>query len=496
MSTSEAIAVQQRDDANALPLPMMSPANPIEMLAILGVLRSAPHLRASWPQRGPKAHTVLHGTSEAEFRNLLRSLLSARPDIDWMPRMAGTNLTFGQETLAWPRWRKRKGWIGKGGVATPWYMISGRQIMFDTIEKAWSICREDLTAAADSFFSPRYSERLHSLGWDADAFRPHALSAIAPNTAGPKCVAAHLIMALRAMPAFAIRPGSRGHGWMWIEDGLYVDLPAPQAPTSWREWCTYLAHQDRMRPEDLVYRAARRKIPGAKGRHHMSLGSPRRPYGKPNRIMPQPWAGAGRSWSLTSAIDLQQQQQMGNRGPAAIVSAGREEAVALKSTHYMMATRVMVAEEYGEAPVECGGKDPAHRFVLRRAGGGRYDPLWTLHASSWGNDAPLWTFGASLVAAHPAWEDRVLHEPAPPAPWFASRPLIRSVDMRLVGATQCLACVRESVIVAYIAALGTLAPKSDAWRAYLRNERAIQRRARADEWRRGLTPLGPARIVT
>ena len=82
------------------------------------------------------------------------------------------------------------------------YMVSGQQSFLGGLRDILARSRKSPEAIFDeAVFGPwRYSTRAHSLGWDPNTERLHALRACAPSLDDPSCVAGAMLLAFWALP--------------------------------------------------------------------------------------------------------------------------------------------------------------------------------------------------------------------------------------------------------------------------------------------------------
>jgi hypothetical protein len=82
------------------------------------------------------------------------------------------------------------------------YMVSGQQSFLGGLRDILLRARRSPEAIFnEAIFGPwRYSTRTHSLGWDPNTERLHALRACAPTSDDPSCVAGAMLLAFWALP--------------------------------------------------------------------------------------------------------------------------------------------------------------------------------------------------------------------------------------------------------------------------------------------------------
>jgi hypothetical protein len=82
------------------------------------------------------------------------------------------------------------------------YMVSGQQSFLGGLRDILARARKSTEAIFnEAIFGPwRYSIRAHSLGWDPNTERLHALRACAPSSDDPSCVASAMLLAFWALP--------------------------------------------------------------------------------------------------------------------------------------------------------------------------------------------------------------------------------------------------------------------------------------------------------
>lgn len=251
---------------------MVTYSNPVEILAVAGLLCCAPNLRAHWTADGD---AVITGASDDEVIALAARVIGEQPVPGWMPDNRGSwrNLTLG-----WRRHALRQcaAWIGRGGAVTPWHMVSGQQTVPGTLRELYTYVMDSgaATAAHQALYAPRRVVGLHSLGWDSAAGRMTSVKGSSGRDALPSCVPGQVLLAQRALSAYRVRHSYAIHGWRrcWSGDSWAwcALLPAPATPVDWRQWAQLVAGSV---PIDAyrgwIMRSIRLPVPGGMGRHHM-----------------------------------------------------------------------------------------------------------------------------------------------------------------------------------------------------------------------------------
>jgi hypothetical protein len=122
------------------------------------------------------------------------------------------------------------------GLAKPsaFYMASGQQSFLDGMRDIVGLVRAAPKAAfQEALIGPwRYKLRAHSLGWDPNTERLHALRHKAPTTEKPVCIGGAVILAFWALPLFP----AVARDWKCITTGFVRD--GSQQYFAWPIWTT------------------------------------------------------------------------------------------------------------------------------------------------------------------------------------------------------------------------------------------------------------------
>lgn len=126
-----------------------------------------------------------------EFRRLLRSAVAEhdRELADYLTSIAADGAVDMQKKLVKP---------------SAFYMISGQQSFLGGMRDVLTKVRSDVHSAVEETLAGpwRYRTQAHSLGWDPNTERLHALRHRAPTSEKAVCVGAAVVLAFLALPLF------------------------------------------------------------------------------------------------------------------------------------------------------------------------------------------------------------------------------------------------------------------------------------------------------
>jgi hypothetical protein len=156
-----------------------------------------------------------------DYRAALTTALAANdlPKAAWLRALAALGAVDRQKGLVKP---------------TAFYMVSGQQSLLGGLREIFGHVRaEPVSLFTEALIGPwRYATRLHSLGWDPNAERLHALRSRAPTSEKPSCVAAAVLLAAMALPLYPpASDAGRARTTGFVYDGdNYFRWPIVTAP--------------------------------------------------------------------------------------------------------------------------------------------------------------------------------------------------------------------------------------------------------------------------
>lgn len=125
----------------------------------------------------------------AEYRQALRDAMAAgqTAHLDFLCSLVADGAVDAQKGLVKP---------------SAFYMVSGQQSFLGGLREILAQSRKSAESVfQEAVFGPwRYRTRLHSLGWDPNTERVHALRSRAPTFEDPSCVAGAVLLAFWALP--------------------------------------------------------------------------------------------------------------------------------------------------------------------------------------------------------------------------------------------------------------------------------------------------------
>jgi hypothetical protein len=162
--------------------------------------------------------------SPAKYRSLIADALADddRAMVDFLSAFAAVGAVDAQKSLVKP---------------SAFYMVSGQQSflrgMLDVLNQVRANAHQAFTEA---LIGPwQYRIQAHSLGWDPNTERLHALRHRAPTSEKPVCVGAAIVLAFWALPLFpALADGGRSAtvGFTRVSGAQYLSWPVWSVPIS------------------------------------------------------------------------------------------------------------------------------------------------------------------------------------------------------------------------------------------------------------------------
>lgn len=193
----------------------------------------------------------------ATYRNILGAAMTGGDDalVRFLSAFAADGAVDGQKGLIKP---------------SAFYMVSGQQSFLGGLREILARARADATAIfREALLGPWiYKTALHSLGWDPNTERLHALRHRAPTSEKPSCVAGAVLLALWALPLFpsvSAAGKARTIGFTRQRDAQHFSWPVFSTPIGLAELTSVLQAGERwwgangtLRPGiEAVFRARR-----------------------------------------------------------------------------------------------------------------------------------------------------------------------------------------------------------------------------------------------